>query len=99
LIESVASLNEKAALDEIRRRVKRGEDASKILGEAREGLRAVGERFNRKEYALIELEMADQLFRECKITLESLNSEESSRINSLESRPNDLKKDSQLGVD
>ncbi|MFQ6135454.1 MAG: hypothetical protein ACE5KU_06560 [Nitrososphaerales archaeon] len=70
--EAVADLDESWALNEIRRRIGRGEDPEKVLAEARRGLRIVGERFNAKRYALIELEMADELFRECVKTVKSL---------------------------
>jgi methanogenic corrinoid protein MtbC1 len=71
--EAVADLDESQALKEIRRRIEKGEDPDKILEEARRGLHIIGERFNAKEYALIELEMADELFKECVKTVKSLS--------------------------
>ncbi len=73
--DAVADLDENQALDEIRRRIKGGEDPERVLTDARRGLQIVGERFNTKRYALIELEMADELFRECVKTVESLTGE------------------------
>lgn len=70
---AVADLDESQALKEIRRRIGKGEDPDKVLEEARRGLRIVGERFNAKQYALIELEMADELFKECVKTIKSLS--------------------------
>ncbi len=72
LQDAVADLDEKRVLTEIRRRMGRGESADKILGEVQRGLHTVGERFEKKRYALIELGMADELFKECVKTIKEI---------------------------
>lgn len=75
----IADLDEKNALDEIRKQMTNGEEPKKILASAQKGLHIVGERFEKKQYALIELEMADLLFRECVNIIETLSGEKYSR--------------------
>jgi len=72
LREVFADLDEKAALRIVRSRLKSGEDPEKVLSDLRLGLRKVGERFEARDYALIELEMASILFKECVAEVESL---------------------------
>lgn len=50
----------------------RGEDPKKVLAEIRQGLHIIGERFEAKEYALMELEMATELFKESVKIVENL---------------------------
>ncbi len=71
----IADLDEKSALDEIRRQLASGEDSKKVLALAQKGLHIVGERFEKKQYALIELEMADLLFKECVNIIEAVSGE------------------------
>jgi methanogenic corrinoid protein MtbC1 len=72
LRDAFAELDEKQTLLAIQQMIDRGEDPKKILAEARRGLQVVGERFEARQYALIELEMADELFRECVKTVEEI---------------------------
>ena len=65
LRDAFAELDEKQTLLAIQQMIDHGEDPKEILAEARRGLHIVGERFEARQYALIELEMADELFREC----------------------------------
>ena len=73
LEEFFADLDEKLSLNEIKKRMKNGENPEKVLAEARKGLRIVGERFESKQYALIEVEMAEELFKTCVKTIETLS--------------------------
>ncbi len=70
--DAIDDLDENRALNEIRRLIQGGQDPDIVTAEIRRGLNIVAERFNSSEYALIELEMADQLFQECMNVLESL---------------------------
>jgi len=78
LEEFFADLDENHSLDEIKKRIRNGENPDKVLAEVRKGLRAVGERFELKQYALIEIEMAEQLFRICVKTIKELSGENKS---------------------
>lgn len=71
----IADLDEKSALDEIRKQMTSGKEPKKILAMAQRGLHLVGERFEKKQYALIELEMANLLFKECVNIIENLSGE------------------------
>tara|TARA_B100001971_G_C17870417_1_gene372943 strand:+ start:188 stop:490 length:303 start_codon:yes stop_codon:yes gene_type:complete len=68
-----ADLDEKLSIKEIKKRIENGENPQKLLAEARKGLRIVGERFEMKQYALIELEMAEELFRICETSIKTLS--------------------------
>ncbi|MDP6641702.1 MAG: hypothetical protein QF381_04630 [Nitrososphaerales archaeon] len=68
-----ADLDEKLSIKEIKKRIENGENPQKLLVEARKGLRIVGERFEMKQYALIELEMAEELFRICATAIKTLS--------------------------
>jgi len=70
--DAVADLDENRALKEVRRLIQGDQDPDIVVAEIRRGLNIVAERFNSSEYALIELEMADQLFKECINVVESL---------------------------
>ncbi|HEY4699762.1 MAG TPA: B12-binding domain-containing protein [Nitrososphaerales archaeon] len=70
--DAIAELDEKKTISEIKRRIRRGDLPDKILEEIQMGLRIVGERFKSKRYALIEIGMADELYKECLSTIESL---------------------------
>ncbi len=70
LRDAFADLDEKQTRLAIKQMIDHGEDPKVILDEARRGLQIVGERFEARQYALIELEMADELFRECVKTIE-----------------------------
>ena len=73
-----ADLDEKLSLEDIKKRMKNGENPEKVLAEVQKGLRVVGERFESKQYALIELEMAEELFRNCAKTIEALSGDKHS---------------------
>tara|TARA_B100001971_G_C18049874_1_gene462236 strand:+ start:243 stop:566 length:324 start_codon:yes stop_codon:yes gene_type:complete len=78
LEEFFADLDEKLSLEEVKKRMKSGENPEKVLAEVRKGLRVVGKRFESKQYALIELEMAEELFRNCAKTIEALSGDKHS---------------------
>jgi len=81
LEDFIADLDEKMALSEIRRLIENGVEPKKILAMTQKGLHIVGERFEKKQYALIELEMADLLFRECVNVIETLSGEKYAELN------------------
>jgi methanogenic corrinoid protein MtbC1 len=64
LIRKVADLQEQEALALVHRRIQSSEDPLKIVEDCQEGLRLVGERYERKEYYLSGLIMAGEIFRE-----------------------------------
>lgn len=64
LAAAVADLDEKAALELIRRRLDLGDDPLAIVEDCEIGLRLVGERYERYEYFLAGLIMAGEIFRE-----------------------------------
>ena len=68
-----ADLDEKLSIKEIKKRIENGENPQQLLVEARKGLRIVGERFEMKQYALIELEMAEEPFRICATAIKTLS--------------------------
>ena len=64
LIAHVANLNEKEVLTLVEGRVALGHDPLAIIEDCQEGLRQVGERYERQEYYLSGLIMAGEIFRE-----------------------------------
>lgn len=64
LIRRVADLQEQEALDLVRRRIENQEDPLRIVDDCQEGMRQVGERYERQEYYLSGLIMAGEIFRE-----------------------------------
>lgn len=64
LIRSVAELQEQEALDLVRTRLEQNEDPLFIVEDCQEGLRQVGELYERREYYLSGLIMAGEIFRE-----------------------------------
>jgi methanogenic corrinoid protein MtbC1 len=64
LIRCVAELQEQEALDLVRARLEQNEDPLFIVEDCQEGLRQVGERYERREYYLSGLIMAGEIFRE-----------------------------------
>jgi len=64
LVTHVADLNEKAALSLVKTRIARGDDPITITEDCQEGLRIVGERYERQEYYLAGLIMAGEIFRQ-----------------------------------
>jgi dimethylamine corrinoid protein len=64
LVTSVADLEERQALTLVQTRIQNGENPLAIVEDCQEGLRQVGERYERKEYYLAGLIMAGEIFRE-----------------------------------
>ena len=64
LIAHVADLNENEVLSLVEARVADGHDPLAIIEDCQEGLRQVGERYERQEYYLSGLIMAGEIFRE-----------------------------------
>jgi methanogenic corrinoid protein MtbC1 len=64
LINRVADLQEQEALELVRRRAASNEDPLHIVEDCQEGMRRVGERYERREYYLSGLIMAGEIFRE-----------------------------------
>ena len=64
LISQVADLKEQEALDLVRQRLAANEDPLRIVEDCQEGMRQVGERYERREYYLSGLIMAGEIFRE-----------------------------------
>lgn len=64
LIHLVAELNEQATLELVRARLAQNDDPLHIVEDCQEGMRQVGERYERREYYLSGLIMAGEIFRE-----------------------------------
>jgi methanogenic corrinoid protein MtbC1 len=64
LVANVADLKEKSALAQVKERIARGDDPLAITEDCQEGLRIVGERYERQEYYLAGLIMAGEIFRQ-----------------------------------
>jgi methanogenic corrinoid protein MtbC1 len=64
LIAHVADLNENEVLSLVEARITAGHDPLAIIEDCQEGLRQVGERYERQEYYLSGLIMAGEIFRE-----------------------------------
>lgn len=64
LIRCVADLQENEALALVRARLERSDDPLQIVEDCQEGLRQVGERYERREYYLAGLIMAGEIFRQ-----------------------------------
>lgn len=64
LIQNVADLNEDAAIALVQRRLAQHDDPLTIVEDAQEGLRQVGERYERREYFLAGLIMGGEIFSE-----------------------------------
>lgn len=64
LIRYVADLDEQATLALARARLERNDDPLQIVEDCQEGLRQVGERYERREYYLAGLIMAGEIFRQ-----------------------------------
>jgi methanogenic corrinoid protein MtbC1 len=64
LVHSVAELKEAQALDIVRARVQAQDDPLTIVEDCQEGLRQVGERYERREYYLSGLIMAGEISRQ-----------------------------------
>jgi methanogenic corrinoid protein MtbC1 len=64
LIRKVADLQELDVLEMVQERLRQEEDPVHIVEDCQEGLRQVGERYERREYYLSALIMAGEIFRE-----------------------------------
>lgn len=64
LVARVADLNEAAALSLVKERIAKGDNPLTITEDCQEGLRIVGERYERQEYYLAGLIMAGEIFRQ-----------------------------------
>lgn len=64
LTAAVADLDEKAALSLVHRRLELGANPLAIVEDCENGMRQVGERYERREYFLAGLIMAGEIFRE-----------------------------------
>jgi methanogenic corrinoid protein MtbC1 len=59
----IAELKEQEALDTVKKRLADGDDAMKILGEAREGMGVVGQRFGSGQYFIPDLIYSGEILR------------------------------------
>ena len=64
LVELIISLNEKEAVELVKKRVEAGEDPLKILDEVRTAMARVGEKFEKKEFFLPDLIMSGEILRQ-----------------------------------
>lgn len=61
--ENIVQLNENEVLNEVKMRLKQGEDPMKIVDDCREGLIIVGEKYKKKEFFLAELILSGEIFK------------------------------------
>jgi methanogenic corrinoid protein MtbC1 len=97
LRDAVANLRQEETLLVIRMMIDRGDAPKEVLAEARQGLQMVGERFEAKQYALIELEMANELYRECVKTVEELTNRKDTVVKKSGKRPHGFSKKTDQG--
>lgn len=64
LIRHIAGLNEKKALSAVQARLNKGDDPLEILKDCQEGMRKVGELYEKEEYFISGLIMAGEIFRQ-----------------------------------
>jgi methanogenic corrinoid protein MtbC1 len=64
LIAAIAELQEEQTIALVRERVERGDDPLLIMQDCKEGMRQVGAHYERNEYFLAGLIMADEIFRQ-----------------------------------
>ena len=62
LIDAIADLQEETALSLVRQRLDAGVDSLLIIEDCQQGMRQVGERYERHEYYLAGLIMAGEIF-------------------------------------
>ena len=62
--ENIVQLNENEVLNEVKMRLKQGEDPMKIVDDCREGLIIVGEKYKKKEFFLAELILSGEIFKD-----------------------------------
>jgi methanogenic corrinoid protein MtbC1 len=68
----ISALDERGSLEEVRRRVRTGQDPLDIIADCRLGMQYVGENYERGEYYISGLIMAGEIFREAMEVLEPL---------------------------
>jgi len=61
--ENIVQFNENEVLNEVKMRLKQGEDPMKIVDDCREGLIIVGEKYKKKEFFLAELILSGEIFK------------------------------------
>jgi methanogenic corrinoid protein MtbC1 len=64
LIAAIANLEEEVALDLVRQRLAAGQDPQALLADCQEGMRQVGERYERQQYYLSGLIMGGEILRQ-----------------------------------
>ena len=64
LAQLVADLEEEAVLELVEKRISAGDDPLQIINECNEGMRAVGQRYEKGEYFVAGLIMSGEIFRE-----------------------------------
>ena len=64
LIQLLNDLDEDAVLHQVRQRLSRGDDPLQIIADCNEGMRLVGQRYERGEYFVSGLIMSGEIFRE-----------------------------------
>lgn len=72
LIHQLLELEESAVLAQVRQRVRAGEDPLKIIEDAQQAMRLVGERYEKGEYYISSMMMAGEIFREVMEIVEPL---------------------------
>jgi methanogenic corrinoid protein MtbC1 len=70
LVDLIVSLNEKEAVELLRKKVDAGEDPLKILDEVRTAMARVGDKFENKEFFLPDLIMSGEILRQIAEILE-----------------------------
>lgn len=75
LINMMADLEEEKVIALVKERIARGDNPFTIVDDCREGLRIVGERYERKEYYLAGLIMAGDIFQEVMLQLDQIITE------------------------
>ena len=63
IYEKIVEFNETEVLNEVKIRLKQGEDPLKIIDDCREGLIIVGEKYKAKEFFLAELLLSGEIFK------------------------------------
>jgi methanogenic corrinoid protein MtbC1 len=64
LVTSVADLDETVALSLVQKRLEQGDDPLEIINDCEQGMRLIGERYEKREYYLSALIMAGEIFRQ-----------------------------------
>ena len=78
IIKAIAKLKEEEAVALVQERLEAGDDALELIKKCQEGMRQVGERYERHEYFLAGLIMAGEIFRQIMKLLQPVVESESS---------------------